>query len=161
MNQTRLFLLLALAGMALGGVLAVHAVQQSDTAPSIYMASALYARLARNPRAWNGRTVLVWGVIVGCRPSEQCGRLPWGQPETRLGTLGATTAVGTIPVLWGIANSWTEVLRHLPLVSHLIPGPRPASVTRPAVYRLHFQPGPAHYCSHSPCIVGRLVDTPG
>jgi hypothetical protein len=161
MKQTRLLPLLALAGMALGSGLAVYAVQQSGTAPTVYMASALYARLARNPRAWNGRTVLVRGVIVGCRPSEGCGRLPWGQPETGLGTFGATTTVGTIPVLWGIPNPWTEVLRRLTLVAHLIPGPRPASVTGPVVYRLHFQPGPAHYCSYSPCIVGRLVDTPG
>ena len=77
MKQTRLLPLVALAGMALGGGLAVHAVQQSDTASSIYMASALYARLARSPRAWNGRTVLVRGARRRANPLP----LPYAEQE--------------------------------------------------------------------------------
>src|SRR6266566_4288075 len=111
MKRTRRLPLLALAGMALGSGLAVYAVQHSGTAPSVYTATALYARLARNPRAWNGRTVLVQGVIVGCRPFQQCPRLLRGQLETGLGAPGATTTVGTIPILWGIPNPWTVALR--------------------------------------------------
>jgi hypothetical protein len=126
----------ALAGLVLVGGLALVVSRVSTGVGAfgpVYTVSELRAGLATNPHAWLGHTMLVRGVALGpaCPPHASC-VFAWpalvGADATRLGN--------SLVLSMGPANSLLALLRRLPLVRRLVPGPQLLRWGRPAVYRV-------------------------
>jgi hypothetical protein len=126
----------ALAGLVLAGGLALVVstvfTGVGAVAP-VYTVSELRAGLADNRHAWLGHTVLVRGVALGpaCPPNASC-VLAW----PALVDADATGPGSSLPLSMGPANSLLALLRRLPLVGRLVPGPQRLRWGRPAVYRV-------------------------
>jgi hypothetical protein len=124
----------ALASLVLAGGLAlvVSTVSTGAFAP-VYTVSELRAGLATNPHVWLGHTVLVRGVALGpvCPPNASC-VFAW----PTLVDADATGSGSSLLLSMGPANSLLALLRRLPLVGRLVPGPQLLRWGRPAVYRV-------------------------
>jgi hypothetical protein len=124
----------ALAGLVLAGglVLVVSTVSTGAFAP-IYTVSELRAGVATNPHAWLEHTVLVRGLALGpaCPPNASC-VFAW----PALVDPDATGPGSSLLLSMGPANSLLALLRRLPLVGRLVPGPQLLRWGRPAVYRV-------------------------
>src|SRR2546423_15581034 len=74
--------------IAAGGVGLIQVARSHTALDRVYTVAQVRAGLARNPRAWVGRTVLVrgtMGVMVFACPyggdGFKCGGLRWGEPD--------------------------------------------------------------------------------
>jgi hypothetical protein len=126
----------ALAGLVLAGGLALVVSTVSPGVGAfapVYTVSELRAGLTDNPRAWLGHTMLVRGVALGpaCPPNASC-VFAW----PALVDVDATGPGSSVPLSMGPANSLLALLRRLPLVGRLVPGPQLLRWGRPAVYRV-------------------------
>jgi hypothetical protein len=126
----------ALAGLVLAGGLALVVSTVSTGAGAfapIYTVSELRAGLADNPHAWLEQTVLVRGVALGpaCPPNASC-VFAW----PALVDADATGPGSSLLLSMGPANSLLALLRRLPLVGRVVPGPQLLRWGRPAVYRV-------------------------
>jgi len=126
----------AVAGLVLAGGLAlvVSTVSTGGGALApVYTVSELRAGLADNPHAWLGHTTLVRGVALGpaCPPNASC-VFAW----PALVDADAAGPGSSLLLSMGPANSLLALLRRLPLVGRLVPGPQLLRWGRPAVYRV-------------------------
>jgi hypothetical protein len=102
--------------------------------------SELQAGLADNPHAWLGHTVLVRGVALrlglglSCPSNASC---PVAWPA--LVDADAPPLRSFLPLSMGPANPLLALLRRLPLVGRLVPGPQLLRWGRPASYRVQVQ----------------------
>jgi hypothetical protein len=127
----------ALAGLVLAGGLALVVSTLSTGVGAfapVYRVSELRAGLADNPHAWLGHTMLVRGVALGlaCPPQASCVVFAW----PTLVDADATGPGRSLPLSMGPASSLLALLRRLPLVGRLVPGPQLLRWGRPAVYRV-------------------------
>jgi hypothetical protein len=112
-----------------------------------YSVGALRTAVARQPRAWANRTVLVYGTLAGC-PYPRPGfctswqpRLddPWADP--------AAAQTPAIALVWQRPDPVHALLRRLPLLGRLMP---PLQVLRwgvPATFRVQIRMGIVGECS--------------
>ena len=126
----------ALAGLVLTGGLALVVSTVSTGVGAlgpVYTVSELRTGLADNPHAWLGHTVLVRGVALGptCPPNASC---VFAWPV--LVDADATGPDSSLLLSMGPANSLLALLRRLPLLGRLMPGPQLLRWGRPAVYRV-------------------------
>jgi hypothetical protein len=133
----------ALAGLMLAGGLALVVSTVSTDVGAfgpVYTVSELRARLADNPRAWLGHTVLVRGVALGlglglsCPSNASCA-VAW----PALVDADVAGPGSYLPLSMGPANPLLALLRRLPLVERLVPGPQLLRWGRPAIYRVQVQ----------------------
>jgi len=122
----------ALSGLVLVGGLALGVSTVSTGGGAfapVYTVSELRAGLAENPRAWLGHTMLVRGVALGpaCPPNASC-VFAW----PALVDADATGPGSSVPLSMGPANSLLALLRRLPLLGRLVPGPQLLRWGRPA-----------------------------
>jgi hypothetical protein len=117
LRRGRVVAVLAVLGLAAAtGLVAV--VRQGHGAGQVYTVAQVSAGLARNPRAWSGRTLDVWGraVLLPCPSTARCWpatavlvdvlqprsriRLTWTRVNPLLGVLFR------LPYLGGAALEW-------------------------------------------------------
>ena len=114
----------------------------------VYTVDEVTTLLTRNPRAWVGRTVLVRGVAEPCLESE--GPARFLQCHHRPGDFldpGLAGASGHLPLVSGAQSTWLIFLRHLPLVSLVLPPQQTPQWGDTATYRVQLQTMPG--CSYS------------
>jgi hypothetical protein len=142
----------ALLGLLLAtGLITANAA----TRERVYTVPQVLAGLGRNPQAWSGRVVTVEGTALQLLPRCPSGR--WCasglyEPYTR--------RPGPILLLEpGPANPLVVRLRHVPLVSVVVPQPQWLRWQSPATYHVMFQTVPGTTCDGGPCINAVLVDS--
>ena len=126
----------ALAALVLAGGLALVVFTVSHGVAAfgpVYTVAELRAGLADNPHVWLGHSVLVRGVVLGlsCPPNASCA---FALPV--LIDADATGPGNYLPLSVGPANPLLALLRRLPLVGRLMPGPQLLRWGRPAIYRV-------------------------
>jgi hypothetical protein len=156
-------LVMALAALVLAGGLALVVATSSKGAFAlgpVYTVAQLRAGLADNPRAWIGRTLLVRGVAIGpiglsCPPNASC-PLAWpalidagaGNGPTlplvavsvgRVLRIPSVSVGRVLPLSLGPADPLLALLRRLPLVGRLVPGPQVLRWGKPTIYRVQVQ----------------------
>jgi hypothetical protein len=129
----------ALSGLVLAGGLALVVSTVSTGVGAlgpVYTVSELQAGLADNPHAWLGHTVLLRGValVPACPPNASC-VVAW----PALVDAEAPPPRSYLPLSMGPANPLLALLRRLPLVGRLVPGPQVLRWGRPARYRVQVQ----------------------
>jgi len=80
--KRRIALVLAATTLAVAIIMAMG--RQPSSTEAVYTVAQARAGLARNPRAWIGRTILVRGLVIQCRLVEGCVALPPGIPRVGL-----------------------------------------------------------------------------
>ena len=157
----RLSLVLLALIIAAGGAGLIQ-VARSDTAlDKVYTVAQVRAGLARNPRAWVGRTVLVRGTMVvmvfACPyggDGFKCGALQWEELDP--------DAPGPQPLILAPApaSPLLALVHRLPLVGPLMPWPRPLR-EGPGAYRVQLRA--ASHCpfpsANPSCASALLLDT--
>ena len=144
--------MIALLGLVLASGLIMVTTAGQDR---VYTVPQVLAELARDPQAWSGRAVTVWGVALrllpGCRATDWCASGLY-QPHTH--------RPGPILLLEpGPANPLVKRLRHVPLLALVAPQPQRLHWQRPATYHVVFQAVPNAICDAHPCINVLLVDS--
>ena len=144
--------LIALLGLVLATGLITATAAGRDR---VYTVPQVLAGLARDPQAWSGRAVTVWGtalpLLPGCRSAHWCTSGLY-QPYTR--------RPGPILLLEpGPANPLVVRLRRVPMLALVAPRPQWLRWQRPATYRIVFQTVPGTTCDGRPCINVLLVDS--
>ena len=157
----RLFLVLLALVIAAGGAGLIGVARSRAPLDRVYTVAQVRAALARNPRAWVGRTVLVRGTMVvmafACLYSGdgfKCGALQWKELDPE--------APGPQPLILASApaSPLLALVHRLPLVGPLVPWPQPLR-EGPGVYRLQLR-APSHcpFPSANPsCASALLLDT--
>jgi hypothetical protein len=153
---------LVASGVALGlvaGVLFVVIHGVTSIGP-VYSVAQVQAGLHHNPQLWVRRTVLVYGVVIGCPPGYPCPFIPAGTAETGLGLASSSRVplAQALPLDWEPQDPWLMDLRHVPLLSHLVPAPQALYMTRPADYRVRLVSIKPCGTPSSICIHARLLD---
>jgi hypothetical protein len=148
---------LVAVGIGLGlvaGVLfvVIHAVTSIGR---VYSVAQVQAGLDHTPERWVGRTVLVYGVVIGCPPGYPC---PW--PGARLGLASSSRVplAQALPLDWEPHDPWLMALRHVPLLSHLVPAPQALYMEGPADYRVRLVSVKPCGTPSALCIHARLLD---
>jgi hypothetical protein len=131
----------------------------------VYSVAQVQAGLRHSPQLWAGRTVLVYGVAIGCPPGYPCPQLnlPAGTAETGLGLASSTRVplAQALPLECEPQDSWLMVLRHVPVLRHLVPPPQALYMARLAdhrVYRVRLVSVTPCGTPSSLCIRARLLD---
>lgn len=142
--------------IALLGLLLVTGLVTASVATQepVYTVPQVLAGLARNPHAWSGRVATVGGtalqLLPGCPSGHWCASGLY-EPRTR--------RPGPILLLEpGPANPLVVRLRHVPLLSLVVPPPQWLHWQRPATYHVVFQTVPGTTCDGGPCINAVLLD---
>jgi hypothetical protein len=126
----------------------------------VYPVAQVQAGLDRNPRLWVGRTVLVYGVVIGCPPGYPCLITPAGTVENALG-LASSSSVPLAQALhldWEPQDPWLMALRQVPLLGRLVPAPQALCMEGPADYRVRLVSVKPCGIPSSLCIHARLLD---
>ncbi len=136
-------IVLVLAALALVVAIIMATGQRPTPAGAVYTVAQVRAGLARNPRAWVGRTILVRGLVMRCRLVEGCVALPPGIP--RVGLVDgipiiemprAAVLSQALPLQVG-EDPFRSFLRLIPLLRRVVPTPRQLSPAQPTTYRVH------------------------
>jgi hypothetical protein len=149
-----MLVLMCVAGLVLAGV-----ARRAVSADRVYSVLALKAALARQPRTWAGRTVLVRGIAVGllgpgCVPGAWC--------EAGLVDAGMPLDTSTVlPLKLQSAAPLVTLLRRMPPLARFMPAPQALRWGRPATYRIQIHLQPAAACAAPPCYDALLLDAPG
>jgi len=157
---------LVLAALALVVAIIMATGQRPTPAGAVYTVAQARAGLARNPRAWVGRTILVRALVIRCRLVEGCVALPPGIP--RVGFVDgipiiemprAAVLSQALPLQVG-EDPFRSFLRRIPLLHGVIPAPRQLSPAHPATYRVRLivETPCAAANSHASCVVASLID---
>ena len=155
-----LLALMIAAFIAAGGADLIQVARSHTALDRVYTVAQVRAGLARNPRAWVGRTVLVRGTMVvmvfACPyggDGFKCGALRWEELDP--------DAPGPQPLILAPApaSPLLALVHRLPLVGSLMPWPRPLR-EGPGVYRVQLR-APSHcpFPSANPsCASALLLD---
>ena len=121
----------------------------------VYSVAQVQAGLRHNPQLWVGRTVLVYGVVIGCPPGYPC-----PSPGARLGLASSSSVplAQALPLDCEPQDPWLMALRHVPLLSHLVPAPQALYMEGPADYRVRLVSVKPCGTLSSLCIRARLLD---
>jgi hypothetical protein len=160
---------LVVAGLALAGVLACIVGRGTTDAHRVYTVAQVQAGLARDPKVWVNRTVLVRGRImqgywmrgrvgVTWGLAEYCAATPSGCPfDSPPGGLiprGTVVHLGLrsdgldsenryLPMLTLVpqpAGAWVLFLRRIPLVASIVPTPQHIQWGTLATYQIYILP---------------------
>jgi hypothetical protein len=115
----------------------------------------LRAAVAADPAALVGHTVLVRGAIIGgwCPATASC---VFGRPALVDASRGF--AMGWLPVAVGRASGLLALLRRVPLLSRIVPGPQQVQWGATRVYRVELRVASGYTCGTGPCYDALLPD---
>jgi hypothetical protein len=121
----------------------------------VYSVAQVQAGLDHNPERWVRRTVLVSGVVIGCPPGYPC-----PSPGARLGLASSSSGplAQALPLDCEPQDPWLMALRHVPLLSHLVPAPQALYMEGPADYRVRLVSVKPCGTPSSLCIHAQLLD---
>ena len=159
-------IVLVLAALTLAVAIIVAMGHQPTPMGAVYTVAQVRAGLARNPRAWVGRTILVRGLVIRCRLVEGCVALPPGIP--RVGLVDgipiiemprAAVLSQALPLRISENPLWS-FLRLIPLLRGVVPASRQLSPAQPTAYRVRLivETPCAVANSRASCVVASLVD---
>jgi len=106
--------ILVAVSLILAATLVATLVANADVPAPSYTVSQVQAGIARAPRDWIGRTIVVRGIVVGCRPGWMC---PFsffrkGSPSTGLVDRPGIPLARALPLEWDEDfGSWQEESR--------------------------------------------------
>lgn len=146
---------------------AVAVATRSAPAVTVYTVAQVRARLARDPGAWIGHTVLVRGLVMRCQRVEGCSVIPPGIP--RVGLIDGIPII-EMPRETVLSQSLPlqlerdpvrDTLRRIPLLGRVVPPPRRLSLAQPAAYPVRLVVlNPCTVAgSRLPCVAASLADT--
>ena len=157
----RLVLVVLALVIAVGGAGLIRVVRSRAVLDRVYTVAQVRAGLARNPRAWVGRTVLVRGTMVvmvfACPyggDGFKCGALQWEELDP--------DAPGPQPLILAPASAspLLTFLQRLPLVGSSMPSAQPLR-EGPGVYRIQLR-APSHCpfpAANPSCASALLLDS--
>jgi hypothetical protein len=102
----------------------------------VYGVAALQAHLEREGAAWLGRTVRVRAVLAPCGGISPHGGRPCLNFGPWLVDSAGGPAAGSLPLQLGPAPQPLALVRRIPLLDRLLPGPQALSWDAVAVYRV-------------------------
>jgi len=154
-----LFRLVALLGLLPALVLMIAALADGAGRRSVYSVVEVQSRLAHDPKAWVGRTVLVRGLIERCVASRSVrARQPCDKWPAVLVDPGSFGVSAPLPLMWGSLDPLLAFLRELPLVSWLVVPPQAPHWWTLATYRVQLRAAPQDLCSAGACYEALLLD---
>ena len=142
------------AGLCLLSGLGLSTLHNAGDA-KIYSVPALRAAMAADPAALVGHTVLVRGAIIGgwCPATASC---VFGRPTLVDASQGF--ARGWLPVAIGRADGLLALVRRIPLLSRIVPGPQQVRWGATRVYRVELRFATGYTCGTSSCYDALLLD---
>lgn len=157
---------LVLAALTLAIAIIIAIGRQPSSTEAVYTVAQTRAGLARNPRAWIGRTILVRGLVIQCRLVEGCVALPPGIPRVGLVDGIPIIEMPRVAVLSQALPLRVDedplrlLLRRLPLLRGIVPAPRQLSTAQSATYRVRLIVETPCAVANSPasCVVASLTD---
>lgn len=123
--------------MATIGVLCTH--QSLDR---VYSVAEARAALMRSPQQWVGRSLYVLGRLDVC-PSKPARCALW---QPRLFSPARASGSGALPVQQTTSTPWLQTLHQAPVLSALIPAPRPVTWGVIATYHVRVSALPIAKC---------------
>jgi hypothetical protein len=115
----------------------------------IYTVAQVQLLLARDARAWVGRTILLQGMVAG---------EPAYYPSPSLVDATANAAVDPLPLAWADPDPLRAFLRRLPWLGRLVPRAQPMRWGEVAVYRVQVRVETHTYCGARVCYQALLLD---
>jgi hypothetical protein len=150
-------LLTASMDLVLVALLVVALTRLFDRSP-VYSVSDLRSHLAKDPRGWLGRGLLVRGEAIAVACAEDAGTpVPCAPPRGYLIDPDPSLAVEPLPLGWAGPDPLLTMVRRLPLVGPFIPAPRVVHWERVAVYRVQLRAATG-LCGVPPCYEALLLD---
>jgi hypothetical protein len=151
-------LLIASLGLALVAVLARVVLNRPFDRSPVYSVADLRRHLAADPRRWLGRTLLVRGEAIAVVCATEAGTpVLCAPPRVILTDPYPSPAVVPLSLAPARPDPLLTVVRHLPLVSTVLPPPQVIHWEQVAVYRVQLRP-PADTSGGSDSYEALLLD---
>ena len=154
-------LVLAVSGPLLALAVLLSAMRPAERGP-VYPVAEVRRHLARDPRAWVGRALLVRGEVVPClaMPSAENGPCAALAPSGRQSPSPTPwrAAIDPLPVVHGGLDPVLGRLRRLPLLGTLLPAPQVLRWGAVATYRVRLRAIPQSICGTGVCYEAVLLD---
>jgi hypothetical protein len=153
-------LLGALLCLLLAGGLAAVALVRPPAHGPVYTVAQVQAQLARRPRAWTGRMLLVRGVaeVTVCVSTTPDGPLLCAPPRAVLRDAGPPAASGSLPLVWAGPNPLLAVVRRVPLLGGLVPVPQVMDWGEVVTYRVELRTTADGPCGAGACYEAMVLD---
>lgn len=160
--RVRGFISLFILALALAPLVGAAAVGGQIGDGRVYGVATVRAQLARDPKHWVGRTLLVRGQVVPClaMPSADNGRCAalapsaWQPPSIT----PWRAAVDPLPVVHAGLDPALAHLRRLPLLDDMLPAPQVLRWGAVATYRVRLRPVARSICDTGICFEALLPD---
>jgi hypothetical protein len=141
---------LGLAGLLLAGWLTALATHVHLEHSPVYTVAQVQTLLAREPKQWLGRTLLLHGMVAG---------EPAYHPMPSLVDADAAVAIAPLPVARSTRpDPLRAFLRRVPLLGELVPAPQALRWGADATYRVQLRGAPGTWCTMPPCYQAVLLD---
>lgn len=147
--------LLAVSSLLLAGAGLLSAVRPPGSGP-VYAIAALRARLEHDPRSWEGRILLVRGILDGCQHVLCPGHEPYLPP--RLLDARSPDTVSPLPVTWTGPDALSVVLYRVPLLGQIAPSPQALHWEAAATYRIRLRVMAGTSCRGGTCYQAEVLD---
>jgi hypothetical protein len=162
---------LVLAGVVLtgGSVLIVrgawpHVTERGGSLRDpVYDVAIVREYLANDAPRWEGRMILIRGMVVPCMPivsegDEPCAALAPG-PGQQPAPGRRLPAIDPLPLVHVGSPPLVALLRRLPILGGLSPAPQVLRWGAIAIYRVRLHAIPTSICGAGVCYEGLLLDT--
>jgi hypothetical protein len=156
--MTRLVaLLMIVSGLMLAIGCARAVVRMADQGP-VYSVAELRAHLAHDPGAWARRTVLVRGRATACAIRLEQGHFHCTPRQPRLDDPDGAAMTEPLPLSWAGPNPALTVMRGIPLLGSLLPGPQELDWDVVATYRVQLRAVANRRCGATACYEALVLD---
>jgi hypothetical protein len=155
-----LLLLGVLLGLVLATGLAAVALRSRLDHGPVYTVAQVQAQLARRPRAWTNRALLLRGVaeVAGCVVDTPDGQLLCGPARAVLGDAGPPPTGASLPLALAGSDPLLAVVRRVPLLGGLLPAGQMVHWGEVATYRVELRVMPDQVCGAATCYGALLLD---
>jgi hypothetical protein len=125
-----------------------------------YTVAAIQVGLRHDRAAWLGRTIRVRAVLTACSTWSGApgASVCVDRRPALLDAMGAATA-GPLPLAWGAEHPVLALLRALPVVGGMVPGPQAPVWGVAATYRVRLEVGRCAASGVAPCWRALLLDS--
>jgi hypothetical protein len=153
-------LLITSLSLVLVALLVVPARDRPLHQGPVLTVAAVQVHLAKDPRAWTNRTLLLRGVAATADCVNQLARagIVCAPPQAVLRDASSSAAGARLPLAVASPDRLLTIVRRVPLLGSMAPAPQVVHWEVVATYRVQLQPVPAGSCGGTTCYEALVLD---